>query len=79
MKKINELIREYSKKNQTFEEYLMEVFMENYNGTKDQVEDVEEVWFENLDPQELIDYGDAYGKRMYEMGKYFIHNDKAQS
>lgn len=52
---------------QTFEEFLEEKFNENdeIGGmpiTKDNCESMIDSWFENLDVQELIDYGEEYGK-----------------
>lgn len=51
----------------TFEEFLQEKFDENdeIGGmpiTKDNCESMRDSWFENLDVQELIDYGDEYGR-----------------
>lgn len=45
----------------TFEEFLQDKFMEDYHGTKDNCEDAEERWFENLDVQEVIDYAEEWG------------------
>lgn len=51
----------------TFEEWLEEKFSENdeIGGmpiTKDNCEGMLDSWFENLDVQELIDYGQEYAK-----------------
>lgn len=59
---------------QTFEEFLVEKFNENdeLDGipiTKDNYESVSEYWFESLDIQELIEYGEEYGKYCFLEGK----------
>lgn len=51
----------------TFEEFLEEKFMDlrEIGGmaiTKDNYESLSESWFEKLDVQELIDFGESYGK-----------------
>ena len=51
----------------TFQQFLEDKFMdlEEIGGmpiTKDNYESMSESWFENLDVQELIDYGEEYGK-----------------
>ena len=51
----------------TFQQFLEDKFMENdeIGGmpiTKDNYESISESWFENLDVQELIDYGEEYGR-----------------
>lgn len=51
----------------TFQEFLEEKFMDlrEVGGmpiTKDNYESMSESWFSNLDVQEVIDFGDEYGK-----------------
>jgi hypothetical protein len=51
----------------TFQEFLEDKFMDlrEIGGmpiTKDNYESMSETWFENLDVQELIDFGEEYGK-----------------
>jgi hypothetical protein len=51
----------------TFEKWLEEKFDENdeIGGmpiTKDNCEDMFDSWLQNLDVQELIDFGESYGK-----------------
>jgi len=51
----------------TFQQFLEEKFNENdeIGGmpiTKDNCEDMLDVWFQDLDVQELIDFGEEYGK-----------------
>ena len=44
----------------TFEDYLQEKHCEQYIGTKDSMCDDFNDWLVDLDPQELIDYGDEF-------------------
>lgn len=53
---------------QNFEEFLQEEFINQFTGTKDQVETAEEHWFEQLDISELIDYGQMFGVKCYQLG-----------
>lgn len=48
----------------TFQEFLEEICEEQESDiiNKDNYEAVGERWFENLDVQELIDFGEEYGK-----------------
>lgn len=51
----------------TFEEFLQDKFegIREIGGvpiTKDNFEHASETWFERLDVQELIDYGEEYGR-----------------
>lgn len=48
----------------TFNEFLEEKCDEQESDiiTKDNCESVADSWFENLDVQELIDFGEEYGK-----------------
>ena len=45
-----------------FTEYLQDIFMEDYHGTKDQCEDAFDGWLANLDTEELIDYADLFAE-----------------
>jgi hypothetical protein len=49
-------------KNETFEEYLQEVFMSDYQGTDDDGPERFEHWMENLGQEDLIDLADKYAK-----------------
>lgn len=51
-----------------FEEFLQEEFMKQFTGTKDQMEQAEEIWFEKLDVSELIDYGQMFAVECYQLG-----------
>ncbi len=51
----------------TFQQFLEDKFMDlrEIGGmpiTKDNYEDMSETWFTNLDAQELIDFGEKYGR-----------------
>lgn len=51
----------------TFQQFLEEKFNENdeiggMSITKDNCEDMLDVWFQNLDVQEIIDFGEEYQK-----------------
>lgn len=50
-------------KNQSFEEFLAEYWMEKLSEgrTKDQCETAYEGWISNLDIEELIEFGQRYG------------------
>lgn len=50
------------KTKKTFEEYLQDVFLKNYLGTKDGMESSFEHWLENQDIQSLIDMAEDWGK-----------------
>lgn len=49
-------------KHVTFEDYLAEVFMVDYIGTKDQYEDDFSRWLSGLDGEEYIKFGNEYGE-----------------
>ena len=44
----------------TFEDYLMLVFDEQYHGCKDDEIDAFEHWIENLSIEDWLSYGDLY-------------------
>lgn len=50
--------------NNSFEEYLKNIFTEGYIGVGDEVEDKYEQWVENLDVAEVIDYGNSFGREL---------------
>jgi len=52
-----------------FEDYLMEKHMEQYIGISDDAPDDYADWVTALDPQELIDYGQAFAERAYDLGE----------
>lgn len=56
----------------TFEDYLADVFMSSFFGTKEQAEDSFEYWLANLDIQEVIDYADVYAQK--QVGKEIYQN-----
>ncbi len=58
-------------KTQTFEEYLEEQCFtgENNMVLDDDMPDFLDNWIGNLDVQEVIDYAEEYGKKMYLAGK----------
>ena len=43
-----------------FEDYLKEVFSEDYMGTKDDIEDRFNDWLAKLDTNQLMTYGESY-------------------
>ena len=45
-----------------FEEYLQDIFMTSYGGIKETLDDAFEGWLQQLDVQELIDYGQRYAE-----------------
>lgn len=52
-----------------FEDYLQTLFNRRFTGTKDQIEEAYETWFQNLGADEMMDYADLYGetiKKHYE-------------
>jgi hypothetical protein len=49
------------KQHQSFTNYLEEIFMEDYHGTKDGLEDAFERWLEDQDTAHIIEWGDHYG------------------
>lgn len=56
--------------NETFEDHLKDIFMNDYIGTKDDVEDAFDGWLSNLEMQEVIDIADIWGdkiRRSYEV------------
>jgi len=59
----------------TFQQFLEEKCDEQESDiiNKDNYEAVADRWFENLDVQELIDYGEEYGKKCYEEGMEYSH------
>ena len=59
---------------QTFEQFMEEKFYElpEIGGvpvTKDNFESIEDIWFANLDVQELIDFGQEYGAQCFTEGQ----------
>lgn len=54
---------------QSFEEFLEEIFSNNYSGTDDDMPERFDTWISNLDIQDVIDYAALYGKQCYVDGK----------
>ena len=52
----------------TFESYLQDWFMKDYNGDKDHFEGEYDKWLSELDTQEVMEYAEIYGKKMYVEG-----------
>jgi hypothetical protein len=48
---------------QSFTDYLEELFMKDYIGTKDRFEDDFDRWLEEKDVAQMMDLGNAYGKQ----------------
>lgn len=64
----------------TFQDFLEDKFMDlrEIGGmpiTKDNFESMSETWFENLDVQELIDFGQEYGEFIAKETVYNIVDD----
>ncbi len=51
-----------------FEDYLQEKHAEQYTGLDDEMPDDYETWLADLDVNDLIKYGNQYGKICYEKG-----------
>lgn len=49
-----------------FLDFLGEKFMDNFHGSKDDYEDAFDIWLQDLDGQELIDYADEFGASLVE-------------
>ena len=55
----------------SFETFLEEKYDEinsNSNNMNEEFENARDSWFENLDIQELMDYGQEFGREVYEDG-----------
>jgi len=52
-----------------FEDYLMEKHSEQYIGLDDDMPDDFNDWVYQLDPQEIIDFAQAYAKSVYYRGE----------
>jgi hypothetical protein len=60
-------MKDFTKMRTTFQDFLEDKFndLREIGGmpiTKDNFESMIETWFENLDVQELIDFGEEYGR-----------------
>ena len=53
---------------QTFREYLRNKFAESYKGLDDDMPDHEADWFDGLDVEDVIDWGEEYAKAEYKRG-----------
>ena len=51
-------------RNLSFEDYLMQVYAKDYNGTDDEMVDKFDNWFENLDKDEIIQYAKIIIKKI---------------
>ena len=49
-------------KYKNFEEYLQDVFLEDYHGTKDDASDAFDSWLERIDIETIMDYADLYAE-----------------
>jgi len=54
----------FTNKTIDFESYLQEEFMEGYGGFKDDFEEGFIDWLQQLDVQELIDFGQQYAEKI---------------
>ena len=54
--------------NNTFEEYLRNVFAEQYEGLDDEMPDAEAEWFSDLDPLDVIEWADRWAEKEYARG-----------
>ena len=60
---------------QTFEQFLEERYEKinsNSNNMNPEFENARDAWFESLDVQDLIDYGEIYGKLRFIEGKQAV-------
>jgi hypothetical protein len=57
----------------SFESWLENWYEENVNNNSNNMnpefEDARDAWFSNLDVQEVIDFGDEYGKEQHQLGR----------
>ena len=64
---------------ETFESYLEDCAVEDspetMGGGSDGQQEGTERWIENLDASDVMEYAEAYGKKMYEVGKSEGHGD----
>lgn len=49
---------------ETFEDYLQDIHSKNYHGTDDDMPDAYEKWVCELDVAEVIEYAEAWGKKI---------------
>ncbi len=56
-------------KTQTFEEFLQDAFIRGYSGIKDDCENVFDAWLQNRDVDDMIEFGDMYGRYSYLNGQ----------
>lgn len=54
---------------QTFEQYLEEIFCRQYDGLDDEMPDCMGDWFADLDPADVIDWAQKWGKEQYIQGQ----------
>jgi hypothetical protein len=52
----------YSKSKTPFEDYLKDIHAQDYIGLDDDMSDSFEAWLENLQIDDLIDYGNKFAK-----------------
>ena len=53
-----------AKQHQTFEDFLKEQHAEGYIGTDDDMPDAFEDWVSNLEPENIIEYAELYGRKL---------------
>jgi hypothetical protein len=56
-------------KNITFEDYLQNIHAQDYCGLDDEMSEDYEDWLRDLDIQEVIDYAEAWGKKLIKDNK----------
>lgn len=49
------------KKHESFESYLQGVFMQDFQGTKDQCEDAFDRWLSEKDVNDIMQYAEQWG------------------
>ena len=61
-----------------FEDHLREMFANNYEGLDDDMPDAEAEWFSDLDPADVIEWAETWGRKQYLDGMLKGH-DRAVS
>jgi hypothetical protein len=62
-------------KQQTFEDYLQDVFMKDYHGIGDDAPDAYEAFISQLDGAEIMELAEDWGKKEYEKGCFNTANE----
>lgn len=58
----------------TFEQFLQDMHAKTYAGLDDDMQDNFETWIVNKDIEEICEYAELYGRKMYIEGKELIIN-----